>query len=432
MLTPAASLTLLATLLATFGSVDALPRVPRSATLQGRRTPGQNELYKRGGVFDQAFLTNEVTRLNHKYGPKRNAAKSFVADATRPLAAINLKEKRASSGNGTVPLTSVIGGGLDLYYYGPIEIGTPAQQLPVDFDTGSAWLPGVVNGCVQESSYNSLASSTYKPKFAPFEITYGSGAVVGTVASDTVTVGGLTVENQAFGDVIVCSQQFIQFNGGIFGLGFQSIASSGEVPFFENLIKQGSLDKPLFGFYLSRQMVEGSTLTLGAVDESHYTGSFRTTPWQVAAEPVLVNGAPSGPSYGAAIDTGTTLIYVPPPVAAAIYAAIPGASPSAADSLSGGSTSGTYQYPCDAQFELALTFAGTEGSFGIDLRDFNIGQSSSDSSMCVGAIIGQAFNDASGQPLAIVGDVFLKSWYSVYDYEGASGAPGVSFAASAV
>ena len=107
---------------------------------------------------------------------------------------------------------------------------------------------------------------------------------------------------------------------------------------------------------------------------------------------------------------GTTLIYVPPGVAAGIYAAIPGASPSAADSLAGGSASGTYQYPCDAKFDLALTFAGAEGSFGIDLADFNIGKSSSDSSMCIGAIIGQAFNDAAGEPLAIVGDAVRRSF----------------------
>mgnify|MGYP001615027107 FL=1 len=114
MLSPTASITLLATLLATFASVDALPKptaAPRSATLAGRRTPGQNELYKRNGVFDQVFLTNEIGRLNLKYGPKsRTAVKSALADATvLPLSAINLKDKRATTepSNGTVPLTGV-------------------------------------------------------------------------------------------------------------------------------------------------------------------------------------------------------------------------------------------------------------------------------------------------------------------------------------
>ena len=62
------------------------------------------------------------------------------------------------------------------------------------------------------------------------------------------------------------------------GLAFQSIASSGKPPFVANLVSQGSLDRNLFGFFLSRQMVMGSTLTIGAIDDSHYTGSFRTTP----------------------------------------------------------------------------------------------------------------------------------------------------------
>lgn len=172
------------------------------------------------------------------------------------------------------------------------------------------------------------------------------------------------------------------------------------------------------------------------------------------------SGSPSSPLSDTSKrhPAGTTLIYVPPAVASAIYAAIPGASTSTSESVAGGSASGTYQYPCEAQFELALQFAGAEGSFGIDLADFNIGKSSSDTSMCIGAIMGMDFNDAAGKPLAIVGDVvrrtfflydegkifasltvssaispqFLKSWYSVYDYEAVSGAPGVSFAASAV
>ena len=111
-----------------------------------------------------------------------------------------------------------------------------------------------------------------------------------------------------------------------------------------------------------------------------------------------------------------SLIYVPNAVASAIYAAIPGSSPSTADSLAGGSSSGTYQYPCDAKFDLALTFAGAEGSFGINLADFNIGKASAGSNMCIGALMGMDFNDAAGQPLAIVGDV-VRTFFHLHGRE---------------
>ena len=108
------AITLLATLLATFGSVEALPKpnaAPRSATLQGRRTPGQNELYKREGVFNRSFAQEEVSRLQLKYGPKSVApAKSVLADATAlPLSAVNLKAKKSNSrrSSGREALTDV-------------------------------------------------------------------------------------------------------------------------------------------------------------------------------------------------------------------------------------------------------------------------------------------------------------------------------------
>jgi hypothetical protein len=59
------------------------------------------------------------------------------------------------------------------------------------------------------------------------------------------------------------------------------------------------------------------------------------------------------------------------------------------------------------------------------MADFNLGKVSSGGSMCVGGVLGIG----SGFPdnLAIVGDAFLKSWYSIYDY---SNGARVGFASS--
>ncbi|KAK4700050.1 hypothetical protein P7C70_g6204, partial [Phenoliferia sp. Uapishka_3] len=408
MLPQSISLAILATL---FSLADALPKPSGSATLHGRRTAGQQELYKRkvGGSykFNKAFLQAEMVKLETKYARPKAATRKVILKKT----------KRAS---GMVPLTDVISGGLDEEYYGGITIGTPPQKLLVDFDTGSSdiWVPGTINACFQES-FNALSSSTYKNTLMPFEITYGSGEVAGTVALDTVSFGGLTVKSQGFGDVNICSEQFVFSNaGGLFGLAFSSIASSGQRTFVENLVTAKALDKNLFGFFLERGKVAGSTLTIGATNPVHYTGAIQYTPvtsqtyWQVAAGKAVVNGKSVGTGFGAAIDTGTTLIYVPTAVATAIYAAIPGSSADTVDSSQGGGT--FYYYPCSFAGTIALTFAGINGSFGINLADFNIGEGSTPS-QCVGGIVGMDFNDAN-----------------VFNFNAtASGAPGVGFAASA-
>jgi len=104
-----------------------------------------------------------------------------------------------------------------------------------------------------------------------------------------------------------------------------------------------------------------------------------------------------------AVDTGTTLIYVPTAIADNFYAQIPGAG--RADQFG----QGFYQFPCKpssgSSYALSISFNGK--SFGIAFADFNLGKTSSGSSMCVGGVL--AMSDGFPDNLAIVGDAFLKS-----------------------
>lgn len=330
---------------------------------------------------------------------------------------------------GAVSLQSEVSGGVDELYYGGIQIGTPYQTVVIDPDTGSSdlWVPNqpitnlvrqfYVRLTLQGGGYfNALASSTYKPSLTPFEVTYGSGAVIGTLASDRVSFGNISADNQYFGSVTIVSPQFIGGpSAGLLGLAFQSIASSKKPPL------AFSAGIPEFGFRLTRGGAN-SELDFGAVNPGRFTGLFVTTPvtsktyWEVSSTGAFVNGKSASAGFSAAIDSGTTLIYLPTSAAASFYAAIPGArATSSGNGLSipglSSASSGAYEYPCKFNGTVALGFNGIADPLQFSLADFNIGPGST-SDYCQGAVMGLDIQDANGQNFAIVGDVFMKSYYT--------------------
>jgi hypothetical protein len=123
----------------------------------------------------------------------------------------------------------------------------------------------------------------------------------------------------------------------------------------------------------------------------------------------------------AAIDTGTTLIYVPTSVAKALYAKLGGTA------VSG--SAGEYHVPCVSTFgSIGLSFNGV--AYNIPLDDIFLGYASaSTTSECILGIFGQDMYDADGNSVAIVGNLFLKSVYSVFSYSQ-NGSPAVGFAPS--
>lgn len=178
-------------------------------------------------------------------------------------------------------------------------------------------------------------------------ITYGSGSVRGTLASDTVSMGGFTVNPQTFLVVNQVSSQLLSGNvSGIIGLAFEALASTQATPFWQALANDGQLSSPEMAFWLTRFVDDpqaqneepGGEFTLGGTNSSLFKGdiefqSLQTasgspTFWLLSVTGVTVQGQsvqiPTGSSALAAIDTGTTLIGGPSQAVASIYSAIPG------------------------------------------------------------------------------------------------------------
>lgn len=171
-------------------------------------------------------------------------------DLRAAIARFRLNQKRTTGTIATDPEKH------DVEYLTPISIGTPSQNLIVDFDTGSSdlWVFSTEmskSDIKGQSVYDPNNSSTSeKLQGSTWEITYGDGSSSsGDVYLDTVTVGSLTVPNQAVEAAKKVSDEFTDdaHNDGLLGLAFTSINTVQPTPqntFFDNI--KGSLDAPLF------------------------------------------------------------------------------------------------------------------------------------------------------------------------------------------
>lgn len=334
--------------------------------------------------------------------------------------------------------------GQDNFYFAQLSVGTPKQNFNVILDTGSAdfWLVDTEctsSQCDGTALFNPSASSTYKSSSNPFQITYGTGAVKGTLSADTVSLAGYTVDSQTFAVATQLASQSLQApTSGIMGMGFQSLAQSRATPFWEVLVQQNKLKTNAFTFQLARnsrtatsnsQISPGGVFTLGEIDQNQYSGdinyinlSGQEGYWTIPLQALSVNGQ-NGNINGdgtSAIDTGTTLIIAPPSIADQIYSQIPGANP-VSSGLFSSSSQGMYSIPCSSSVNVSLTFGGQQ--YSINPADMNAGALDSRGRNCLGGILGSDLG--SGAPGFIVGDVFLKNVFSVYQYSPAA----VGFAA---
>jgi len=94
---------------------------------------------------------------------------SLVTAAEAPLISSILP------GTGVMPMKDFMSGSVDILYYGPLKIGTPAQTLTIDIDTGSAdlWVPVNCPYCAN-SQLDASRSSTYRDTEDEFSISYVS------------------------------------------------------------------------------------------------------------------------------------------------------------------------------------------------------------------------------------------------------------------
>lgn len=303
-------------------------------------------------------------------------------------------------------------------YYGTVQIGNPPQEFQVIYDTGSSnlWVPEV--NCVhcgyfflhKKNKYDKDLSSSYVYDGSDFSIQYGSGAVTGTYVQDSVFIGtDIEVEGQKFASVHDAGGMGVAYAmsvfDGILGLGFDSISVGGVETVFHNAIDQGLVEEGKFAFYLGDQ--EDGELTFGGYDETKFTGDLKwvdlshATYWQIDMDGAQIGSFSTGPT-NAIVDSGTSLITGPSSDISKIAKTI-GATKTLI---------GQYTIDCDVVESIPNM------TWTIDGVDYTVPGSKlviESGSMCLFAMMGMDFPEPG--PQWILGDVFMREFYTVFDYE---------------
>jgi len=314
-----------------------------------------------------------------------------------------------------VPLTDV----QDSEYYGEVTIGSPGQTFTVIYDTGSSnlWIPSSsCTNCKKEGSkYDSTQSSTFAKNGKSFALQYGTGSCKGFLSTDSISLGGASITGFDFGEVTTEAADVFgeaPFDG-ILGMGPAKAAADQVAMPMDKLVEQKQIEHNIFSFYLASNSSDGSVLVLGGTDDKYHTDDFAYVPvakaasvlpyWLISAKDVKVGGN----SIGACnfltgcymvVDTGTSILAGP---TSAVNKLIEPIGEVAADCSN-----------VDSLPVITFTFGGKDFDLGPDFYVLK-GEDENGAVQCQLGIEGVN----AGVPIWILGDPFLRKYYTVWDAE---------------
>ncbi|KAK2845293.1 hypothetical protein FQN49_005863 [Arthroderma sp. PD_2] len=318
----------------------------------------------------------------------------------------------------------------DIQFLSPVTIG--GQSFIMNFDTGSSdtWVMNTKLDAEAKKDhhvYDPSKSKTHrKLDGATFDIKYGDNShASGPVITEVMDVGGATVRQQAIGlpTKVARSLADDKTSDGLVGLAMSKLNTmrpNKQKTFFENLAED--LDEPVFTAQLKHGKM--GSYEFGAIDKSKYSGELIKVPvddkqgfWEISCNLYSVgkldniqkvqNGTGS-----AILDTGTTLMILDDEIVKAYYAQVKGARYDSKRHAG-------WVYPCSSPMPSLFLAVGkdhmaiipstllTFQNYGPD-KDTGV-------DICYGGL--QSNNDGGIQ---ILGDVFFKALFVVFDKRGPS------------
>jgi len=320
-----------------------------------------------------------------------------------------------TAGMPSVSLTDV----QDSEYFGEVMLGTPPQKFTVIYDTGSSnlWVPSkACTNCKKTGGkYDSSSSTTYSKNGQRFFLQYGTGNCNGFLSTDVTTIGGLAISNFTFGEVTTEAADVFgtaPFDG-ILGMGPAAAAIDHTPMPMAQMVSQGLIQHNIFSFYLASGEKAGSALVLGGTDDKYYTGDFTYVPvakaahilpyWLVSASDIKVGGASTKACNWLTgcymvVDTGTSVLAGPPSAVSKLTAPIGNVSADCSN--------------VDSLPTISFTLGGKELELGPDFYVLKAKDQSGKEQCQLGI---EGVN--AGVPIWILGDPFLRKYYTVWDAE---------------
>ncbi|KAJ3154902.1 hypothetical protein HK101_001592 [Irineochytrium annulatum] len=258
---------------------------------------------------------------------------------------------------------------------------------------------------------------------------YGLGAVAGDVFLGPITMAGLT-SKIAVG--VAAIELYMAGSDGLLGLGFESISNINlytglKASWFDNIGFPAAQQK--FAFYLSNS-IQGDTgeVTIGSYNSNKFTGNISWFPltaetyWQMSIRNwTWAAGSRSGPlapraaQYNnvipdAIVDTGTTLIFLPQAPADGINKAI--------GAVWNDDLQAYAFHSCSKKGLPTVTLTSPKPhSFTFEIEpDYYVIQNTDDNGVPTSDCFSGFVN--GGDTLGIFGDVFIRSYYTIFDKAG--------------
>lgn len=317
----------------------------------------------------------------------------------------------------------------DIIYMGNVTVGGNAYTVQLDTGSSDLWLKGPTTP-LPNSHPTSMTSN----------LTYGIGWAQGHLSYAQVDFAGITVPSQVFLDASVVQNPALNYGAvGTLGLGFTSLsaldqavnatgASTGRSLLY-NLFNNNPSEPNFISFAFQRSLEPGDdvqgSFAIGEY-EPQYAAVANNTPistfpvnspkrWTVLVDALLTGGSavipsttiPNAPSNKAValIDSGTSLSYATAEICNAIYGGIQGASFN--------TQLNQWEVPCSAEVDIALQIGGQV--FPVHPLDVS-SRSLSGLNTCVGSFVPQIVSVGIGEFDWLLGDNFLRSVYSIYDF----------------
>lgn len=337
-----------------------------------------------------------------------------------------------------------------VYYQITLDIGTPPQPIDFTIDTGSSdlWVMAADNPyCTNDpanttginctnSIYDPKMSETYFNLHEPFQISYGDTTrAIGELSKDTIGIGSQQIFNATFAVANSSNASTCVFGIGFIGDEANAYVhknGSGVYPTYFNvptmMKKQNLINTNAYSLWLNDKESDEGGILFGAVDKSKYEGDLHVMPifnnyHEYLEHPIQTRVMLNGLSIdnhtvaefniAVLLDSGTSFAYLPQEIVFSL-----------GDSL--GFTYedilGYYYGGIDIALRrassLALNFSGA--LIDIPIEDLLVALTEDDGSPLV--IDGEsqvilALGVAEDNYMNILGDVFLRAMYTVFDLD---------------